>query len=81
MGELGGYPRFIEEGFNDAYLPDWLQNAGYNTYYTGKMMNGHSITTYDSPRINGWNGSDCKTIEIPHIAKPKCLINISSPRS
>jgi N-acetylglucosamine-6-sulfatase len=22
------------------------------------MMNGHSTTTYDSPRINGWNGSD-----------------------
>lgn len=22
------------------------------------MMNGHSISTYDNPRINGWNGSD-----------------------
>ncbi|OSS48837.1 hypothetical protein B5807_06901 [Epicoccum nigrum] len=54
----GGYPRFIEEGFNDDYLPVWLQNAGYNTYYTGKMMNGHSLSTYDKPRINGWNGSD-----------------------
>ncbi|KAF1844222.1 arylsulfatase precursor [Cucurbitaria berberidis CBS 394.84] len=54
----GGYPRFIEEGFNNDYLPVWLQNAGYNTYYTGKMMNGHSINTYDKPRINGWNGSD-----------------------
>ncbi|KAF1947425.1 arylsulfatase precursor [Clathrospora elynae] len=54
----GGYPRFIEEGFNNDYLPVWLQDAGYNTYYTGKMMNGHSITTYDNPRINGWNGSD-----------------------
>lgn len=36
----------------------WLQEAGYNTYYTGKMMNGHSIKTYNNPRINGWNGSD-----------------------
>ncbi|KAF3033334.1 hypothetical protein E8E11_003431 [Didymella keratinophila] len=54
----GGYPRFIEEGFNDDYLPVWLQNAGYNTYYTGKMMNGHSLSTYNNPRINGWNGSD-----------------------
>ncbi|UPX16432.1 uncharacterized protein EKO05_0006831 [Ascochyta rabiei] len=54
----GGYPRFIEEGFNDDYLPVWLQDAGYNTYYTGKMMNGHSLATYDNPRINGWNGSD-----------------------
>jgi N-acetylglucosamine-6-sulfatase len=33
----GGYPRFIEEGFNEDYLPVWLQAAGYNTYYTGKM--------------------------------------------
>jgi N-acetylglucosamine-6-sulfatase len=40
LTEAGGYPRFIEEGFNDDYLPVWLQNAGYNTYYTGKMMNG-----------------------------------------
>ncbi|KAF1979153.1 arylsulfatase precursor [Bimuria novae-zelandiae CBS 107.79] len=54
----GGYPRFIEEGFNNDYLPVWLQNAGYNTYYTGKMMNGHSLSTYNNPRINGWNGSD-----------------------
>ncbi|KAF1922711.1 arylsulfatase precursor [Didymella exigua CBS 183.55] len=54
----GGYPRFVEEGFNDDYLPVWLQKAGYNTYYTGKMMNGHSLSTYTNPRINGWNGSD-----------------------
>jgi arylsulfatase A-like enzyme len=40
LTEAGGYPRFIEEGFNDDYLPVWLQSAGYNTYYTGKMMNG-----------------------------------------
>ena len=35
---LGGYPKFISEGFNDAYLPVWLQEAGYNTYYTGKLF-------------------------------------------
>lgn len=34
---VGGYPRFIEEGFNDAYFPVWFQEAGYNTYYTGKV--------------------------------------------
>ena len=33
----GGYPRFVEEGFNDDYFPLWLQEAGYNTYYTGKV--------------------------------------------
>ena len=56
----GGYPRFIEEGFNQQYLPVWLQEASYNTYYVGKLMNGHSISTYDNPRSAGWNGSDCK---------------------
>ncbi|KAH9870122.1 hypothetical protein J1614_007044 [Plenodomus biglobosus] len=35
-----------------------MQEAGYNTYYTGKMMNGHSTTTYNNPRMAGWNGSD-----------------------
>ncbi|KAL6707458.1 hypothetical protein ACN47E_004028 [Coniothyrium glycines] len=54
----GGYPRFVEEGFNDNYFPVWFQEAGYNTYYTGKMMNGHSTKTYNDPYINGFNGSD-----------------------
>ncbi|EFQ94320.1 hypothetical protein PTT_08067 [Pyrenophora teres f. teres 0-1] len=55
---VGGYPRFVELGHNDAYLPVWLQEAGYNTYYTGKLMNGHSTTTYNKPRAAGWNQSD-----------------------
>ncbi|KAF2124799.1 arylsulfatase precursor [Dothidotthia symphoricarpi CBS 119687] len=54
----GGYPKFIAEGFNDNYLPVWLQAAGFNTYYSGKMMNGFSTSTYNNPRIQGWNGSD-----------------------
>ena len=56
---IGGYVQFVNNGLNDAYLPIWLQQAGYNTYYTGKLMNGHSITTYNSPFAAGWNGSDC----------------------
>ncbi|KAF1831681.1 arylsulfatase precursor [Decorospora gaudefroyi] len=55
---VGGYPKFVEQGFNEDYLPLWLQEAGYNTYYTGKMMNSHSINTYEKPRIKGWNASD-----------------------
>ena len=66
--QKGGYPMFIEEGFNDNYLPVWLQEAGYNTYYTGKLMNGHSITTYDAPRASGWNGSDCKLFEMARVS-------------
>lgn len=56
----GGYPKFIAEGLNDAYLPVWLQAAGYNTYYTGKLMNSHSTATYNKPFPRGWNRSDCE---------------------
>lgn len=56
---IGGYPKFIEEGLNERYLPVWLQSAGYNTYYTGKLMNFHNTDNYNKPFINGWNGSDC----------------------
>ena len=36
----------------------WLQNAGYNTYYTGKLFNAHTIDNYDSPFPAGWTGSE-----------------------
>ncbi|KAJ5772752.1 Alkaline phosphatase-like alpha/beta/alpha [Penicillium paradoxum] len=54
----GGYPKFVERGFNEDFLPIWLQEAGYDTYYTGKMFNAHTIHNYHSPHINGFNGSD-----------------------
>ena len=53
----GGYPKFIYEGLNDKYLPVWLQEAGYNTYYTGKLFNAHSTTNYNNPYAGGWNAS------------------------
>ncbi|KAK8077180.1 arylsulfatase precursor [Apiospora saccharicola] len=54
----GGYPKFASEGWNDKYLPVWLQEAGYNTYYTGKLMNGFSTKTYNDPFPKGWTGTD-----------------------
>ncbi|EEY16605.1 arylsulfatase [Verticillium alfalfae VaMs.102] len=54
----GGFPIFVKNGHNENYLPVWLQSAGYTTYYTGKMFNAHTIWNYDSPHLNGWNGSD-----------------------
>ncbi|KAL5114331.1 hypothetical protein ACEQ8H_007767 [Pleosporales sp. CAS-2024a] len=53
----GGYTKFISQGLNDKYLPVWLQEAGYDTYYTGKLMNGHSVTTWNKPLPAGWNGT------------------------
>ncbi|KAL2840171.1 Six-hairpin glycosidase-like protein [Aspergillus pseudoustus] len=54
----GGYPKFISQGFNENWFPVWLQNAGYNTYYVGKLFNAHSVETYNNPFVKGFNGSD-----------------------
>jgi N-acetylglucosamine-6-sulfatase len=55
---IGGYPKFISQGFNDAYLPVWLQDAGYNTYYVGKLFNAQTVDNYDKPHAAGWTGSE-----------------------
>ncbi|OCK87597.1 arylsulfatase [Cenococcum geophilum 1.58] len=54
----GGYPKFISQGLNDKWLPVWLQQSGYNTYYTGKLFNAHSVINYNNPFPAGFNGSD-----------------------
>jgi len=48
----------VREGINDDYLPVWMQQAGYNTYYTGKLWNAHSVDNYNAPYVKGFNGSD-----------------------
>ncbi|KAG8164435.1 hypothetical protein KVR01_006353 [Diaporthe batatas] len=54
----GGYPKFVSQGLNENYLPVWLQNSGYNTYYTGKLFNAHTIWNYDSPYPAAWTATD-----------------------
>lgn len=54
----GGYPKVVSQGFNDENLFVWMQEAGYNTYYTGKLYNFHSVDNYDRPYAKGFNGSD-----------------------
>ncbi|KAH8766170.1 alkaline-phosphatase-like protein [Diaporthe sp. PMI_573] len=54
----GGYPKFVSQGLNENYLPVWLQEAGYNTYYTGKLFNAHTIWNYDSPCPAAWTSTD-----------------------
>ncbi|KAG9761368.1 Arylsulphatase, partial [Aureobasidium melanogenum] len=54
----GGYPKFVRQGFNSAYLPVWLQEAGYNVYYTGKLFNAHNVDNYNSPYPAGFTSHD-----------------------
>uniref|UniRef100_L2FFP9 Arylsulfatase n=1 Tax=Colletotrichum fructicola (strain Nara gc5) TaxID=1213859 RepID=L2FFP9_COLFN len=54
----GGYPKFVAEGHNENYLPKLLQDVGYDTYYTGKLFNAHTVDNYHSPHAAGWTGSD-----------------------
>ncbi|KAF5672808.1 arylsulfatase [Fusarium circinatum] len=55
---FGGFPKFVSQGLNENYLPVWLKEAGYNTYYTGKLFNAHTIHNYNSPYPAGWTGTN-----------------------
>lgn len=48
----------MSQGLNAKYLPVWLQDAGINTYYTGKLFNAHSVDNYNAPYPAGFTGSD-----------------------
>lgn len=48
----------MAQGFNDNWLPVWLQDAGYSTYYTGKLFNSHTVENWNSPHPSGWTSSD-----------------------
>ncbi|KAJ4989041.1 arylsulfatase, partial [Stagonosporopsis vannaccii] len=54
----GGYPKVVEQGINDDNLFLWMQQAGYNTYYVGKLWNFHTVDNYNAPFAQGFNGSD-----------------------
>jgi hypothetical protein len=54
---LGGFTRFVELGWNEDWLPLWIQNEGYNAYYSGKLMNGHTVSNYNNPFPKGFAGS------------------------
>lgn len=54
----GGYPKIADNGINDDYLFLWMQDAGYNTYYSGKLWNFHGVSNYDRPFARGFNTSD-----------------------
>jgi N-acetylglucosamine-6-sulfatase len=54
----GGYPKFVSRGYNENHLALWMQNSGYNTYYTGKLFNAHTVENYNDPPVSGYTGSE-----------------------
>ncbi|PNH01573.1 Arylsulfatase, partial [Tetrabaena socialis] len=44
----GGYAGFKEKKLDDSYLPFWLKDAGYKTYWVGKALNGFSTYAADN---------------------------------
>lgn len=54
----GGYPKFVNNGYLDHHLALWMQQSGYNTYYAGKLFNGHTTNNYNNPaEMTGYTDS------------------------
>lgn len=51
----GGYDRFNKLKLGENYLPLWLQQAGYNTNYIGKLMNEYTVVNYNNPTPRGFD--------------------------
>lgn len=54
----GGYPKFVSQGYSENHLAYWMQQSGYNTYYSGKLFNAHTTDNYNSPSVKGYTGSE-----------------------
>ena len=55
-GQPGGAWRQIQaKGWYKKYIPVWMQQAGYLTYYSGKIFNGYGTRSYCDPVcLEGW---------------------------
>lgn len=54
----GGWDVFNAYGYVGHTVPDFLQQAGYATYYTGKLMNAHTESNCESLPVSGFTESD-----------------------
>ncbi|WP_370247732.1 sulfatase-like hydrolase/transferase [Nocardioides sp.] len=57
-GTYGGADRFVARGEQDSTVATWLDDAGYDTFVTGKWMNGYERALPASAAQPGW---DCWT--------------------
>lgn len=49
----GGWPVFNSYGYTHSTILDFLQAEGYGTYYTGKLMNGHTSENCAALPVSG----------------------------
>uniref|UniRef100_A0A060TCD7 Arylsulfatase n=1 Tax=Blastobotrys adeninivorans TaxID=409370 RepID=A0A060TCD7_BLAAD len=54
----GGFPQFVANGLNDYYLPHFMAEAGYDTYYIGKIINSLTTSNYKDDFMKGWTDSE-----------------------
>ncbi|GMK57933.1 hypothetical protein CspeluHIS016_0407670 [Cutaneotrichosporon spelunceum] len=54
----GGWVKFNNAGYVKHTMPDFLQAAGYNTYYVGKYMNQQTEANCVELPVSGFNASD-----------------------
>lgn len=40
----------MKQGMDSAYLPVWMQQLGYSTYFTGKFLNNFMSGLIDKTR-------------------------------
>jgi N-acetylglucosamine-6-sulfatase len=52
----GGHQKFRGEGRDRSTVATWLDDAGYDTAYFGKYMNGYDDTRYVPPGWDRWFG-------------------------
>ncbi|TPX30749.1 hypothetical protein SmJEL517_g05759 [Synchytrium microbalum] len=43
---FGGYERFLDLGLHKSYLPLWMRDAGYQTAFIGKFINGFGLRNF-----------------------------------
>lgn len=53
---LGGHEKFRRLGLERSTLATWLDDAGYETFYAGKYMNGYDGTRHVPPGWDEWFG-------------------------
>ncbi|PNW71928.1 hypothetical protein CHLRE_16g671400v5 [Chlamydomonas reinhardtii] len=53
----GGWAKWKGLGIDQSYLPLWLKDQGYNTYYVGKFLVDYSVSNYQQVPA-GWDDID-----------------------